>query len=296
MKTKWYKDKYLPNIQTFFKIKRTLFSGKTKFQKIEIFDLFDFGRSLVTDGISQSSSKDEFIYHECLIHPALILQTYKDLEILILGAGEGATIRELLKYKNVKKITTVDIDKEAVSIFKKYLPGMHQGSFDDKRVELIIDSAETFLLNITKKYDVIFSDISDFTFFNLGSTAKKSQVAFYKLINKRLNKNGFFVMHTSIFNEINNKDHFNLKRILDRIFPRVFSYRAFVPFFTDYWGFLISSSDKKFNPLLVSSSDIDKKLKKKKFEKTLKYFSPEIFKAIFSLPPILKQQENKKQK
>jgi len=216
MKQKWYIDKYLPNYRGYYLIKKVLFEKKTKFQKIQIFDLFDFGKSLVIDNIAQSSEKDEFIYHECLIHPALILQSArKKIEILVLGAGEGATLRELLKYKNVKKITTVDIDKEAVEIFKKFLPEMHQGSFNDKRVNLVIASAEDFLLNTDKKYDVIFSDISDFSYFNLGSTAKKSQINFYKLINQKLNKDGIFVMHTSDFSEVNYKDHFKLKKTLE---------------------------------------------------------------------------------
>lgn len=286
MTDKWFIDKYSPNLRTYFKVKKILLEKKTKFQKIQIFDLFDFGKSLVTDGITQSAQKDEFIYHDCLIHPALILQPgNKKLEILVLGAGEGATMRELLRYKNVKKITAVDIDGEAIEIFKKFFPEMHQGSFDDKRVELIIDSAENFLLNTNKKYDVIFSDISDFTFFNLGSDARKSETAFYKLMRVRLNKTGFFVMHTSNLSEIAYKDHFNLKKILDKIFPKVYSYRVYVPFFADYWGFLISSLDNKFNPLKISAQEIEKRLKQRGLKNKLKYFSPEMFKAIFALPP-----------
>jgi len=265
MKQKWYIDKYLPNYRGYYLIKKVLFEKKTKFQKIQIFDLFDFGKSLVIDNIAQSSEKDEFIYHECLIHPALILQSArKKIEILVLGAGEGATLRELLKYKNVKKITTVDIDKEAVEIFKKFLPEMHQGSFNDKRVNLVIASAEDFLLNTDKKYDVIFSDISDFSYFNLGSTAKKSQINFYKLINQKLNKDGIFVMHTSDFSEVNYKDHFKLKKTLEKVFPKVYSYRAYISFFDDYWGFLISSPNPKFNPNNISEKFIRNKNKSRK--------------------------------
>src|SRR4030065_206280 len=194
MQKKWYVDKYIENCHVYFKIKKFLFQKKTKFQKIEIFNLFNYGKSLVIDGIAQSAEKDEWVYHESLIHPALILQPVnKKLEILVLGAGEGATLRELLKYKNVKTITAVDIDLEAVEIFKKFFPKMHQGSFNDKRVNLVIDSAENFLKTTEKKYDIIFSDISDFTFFNLDSKENKSQINFYKLISRKLDRNGIFV-------------------------------------------------------------------------------------------------------
>jgi spermidine synthase len=294
MANRWLIDKYSSNLNTHFKIKKVLLDKKTKFQRIKIFDLFDFGKSLVTDGITQGAQRDEFIYHDCLIHPALILQPVnKNLEILVLGAGEGATMRELLKYKNVKKITAVDIDGEAIKIFKKFFPEMHQGSFDNKRVCLVIDSAENFLLNTSKKYDVIFSDISDFTFFDLGSTIKQSEIAFYKLIRAKLSKSGFFVMHTSNLSEIIYKQHFRIKKILDKIFPKVYSYRTFVPFFADYWGFLISSQDNNFNPLKISTQEIASKIKKQGLGNKLKYFSPEMFKAIFALPPFFKNINKK---
>ncbi len=294
MQKKWYTDKYIKNCHVRFRVKKFLFQKKTKFQKIEIFDLFDYGKSLVIDGIAQSAEKDEWVYHESLIHPALILQPVnKKLEILVLGAGEGATLRELLKYKNVKRIAAVDIDLEAVKIFKKFFPKMHQESFDDKRVNLVIDSAENFLKKTEKKYDIIFSDISDFTFFNLGSKENKSQINFYKLIFEKLDKNGIFVMHTYEFDEIDYEDHFKIKRTVEKVFPKTYSYRSYIPFFTAYWGFLISSPNRKFNPLNVSSKIIQERMRKQKLEKKLKYFSPDIFKAIFTLPPFLKKIENK---
>ena len=294
MQKKWYVDKYIENCHVYFKIKKFLFQKKTKFQKIEIFNLFNYGKSLVIDGIAQSAEKDEWVYHESLIHPALILQPVnKKLEILVLGAGEGATLRELLKYKNVKTITAVDIDLEAVKIFKKFFPKMHQGSFNDKRVNLVIDSAENFLKTTEKKYDIIFSDISDFTFFNLDSKENKSQINFYKLISRKLDRNGIFVMHTYEFDEVDYEDHFKIKRIVEKVFPKTYSYRSYIPFFAAYWGFLISSSDRKFNPLNISSKIIQKRIRRQKLEKKLKYFSPDIFKAIFTLPPFLKKIENK---
>jgi spermidine synthase len=292
MEQKWYIDKYLPQVRVWHRVKKKLFQKKTKFQNIQIFDLFDYGKSLVIDGIPQSSEKDEWIYHECLIHPALVSQPInKKLEILVLGAGEGAALRELLKYKNVKNITAVDVDKEAVEIFQKFFPEMHRGSFWNPKVSLVFDSALNFLKKRAKKYDLIFSDITDVSFFNLGSRGKKSQLDFYKLIYQSLKKNGIFVMHACDFNEINYENHFKLKRLLKKVFPKVFSYRAYIPFFTDYWGFLISSANLKFNPLKISEKTIEKKIKQQNLEKKLKYFSPEIYKTIFTLPPFLKKLE-----
>lgn len=247
-------------------------------------DLYDCGKSLIIDGIPQSSVSDEWIYHECLVHPPLLSQpTDKKLEVLVLGTGEGATLREILKYKNVKKITTIDIDKEAVEISKKFFPEMHQGSFANPKVNLIIDNAENFLKKNEKKYNVIYSDISDFSFFNLKSKIKKSELDFYKLIPRRLGKDGIFTMHTCDFNEVRYRGHFRLKGLLEKFFPRVYSYRAYVNFFNDYWGFLIASPNKEFNPLKISRQTLKRKLHGKK----IKFLNPEMYKAIFALPPFL---------
>lgn len=291
MKEKWYIDKYLPNRHSYHRIRKILFQKKTKFQKIQIFDLFDFGKSLVIDEMPQSSENDEWIYHECLIHPSLILQPInKNLEVLVLGTGEGATLREILKYKNIKKITAVDIDKEAVEIFQKFFYKIHQNSFWDPKVTLVFDSAENFLKRTTEKYDLIFFDITDIIFFNLGKI-KESPSNFFQNIYKKLKKNGTFTMHTSNLTEVNYKTHFKMKRLLKKVFPKVYSYRVYIPFFSNYWGFLFASPKVKFNPLKISQKFIENKIKKHQLEKNLKYFSSEIYKSIFTLPPFLKKFE-----
>jgi len=113
----------------------------------------------------------------------------KKKSVLVLGAGEGATAREILKYKNVSKIKLVDVDKEAVMIFKKYLPAMHKGSFDDPRVKLVVDNAGDFLKKSEDRYDVIISDMTDLDFFELGTKAVETRREFYELMYDNLKKN-----------------------------------------------------------------------------------------------------------
>lgn len=283
MRQKWYVDACQPNLRIHWRVKKLLFHKKTKFQDIQILDLFECGKSLVIDGIPQSCVKEEWIYHEALVHPALIFQERKrNLEVLVLGAGEGATLREILKHKNIKQITTIDIDREAVEIFKKFFPEMHQGYFDHPKVNLVIDNAENFLEKQGRKYDVIYSDISDPSYYNLSSKVKRPEIYFYKLIRKNLKKDGVFAMHSSNFSEVDYEAHIFLKKILKKVFPKVFSYRAYISFFGGYWGFLIASARENFNP-------IKKEFKNKNLERKLKYLSKDMFKAIFTLPPFLKQ-------
>ena len=283
-KGKWYIDDYLPNTQVMHRIRRKVFRKKTKYQLIEIVDLFDFGRSLFINGNPQSCEASEWIYHECLVHPPMLLGSdTKKKSVLVLGAGEGATAREILKYKNVSKIKLVDVDKEAVMIFKKYLPAMHKGSFDDPRVKLVVDNAGDFLKKSEDRYDVIISDMTDLDFFELGTKAVETRREFYELMYDNLKKNGLLAMHAGDLNEDEHKTHGHLRKFLKKIFPVVYSYRAYIPFLENEWGFLLVSRNKKFNPKKISEKIIAKKIHKYKIEKKIEYFNSKMLKASFVL-------------
>ncbi|MGB8701327.1 MAG: spermidine synthase [Thermosynechococcaceae cyanobacterium] len=133
---------------------------KTQFQEMYIVESGSFGKALMLDGKWQSAQRDEFLYHEGLVHPPLILHG-DPKKVLILGGAEGATIREVLRWKGVERIVMVDIDGEVVDACRELLPEMHQGAFDDPRVELIIDDAQKFIETTDEKWDAILSDLTD---------------------------------------------------------------------------------------------------------------------------------------
>lgn len=287
---KWYIDDYLPNTQVAHRIRRKIIRKKTKYQTIEIFELYDFGRSLFIDGNPQSCEKTEWIYHECLIHPAVILgPVKKNKRVLVLGAGEGATARELLKYKNIGEITLVDVDEEAIKIFKKYLSMMHRGSFDNPKIKLVFNNAGDFLKKERTKYDVIISDITDLDFFNLGAKALRTEENFYKLIAEKLKKNGLFAMHAGSLSKNEYRTHVLLRKFLKKIFPSIYSCKAYVPFLEDEWGFIIASQDTKFNPKKISEKNIKKRICQSGIKDKLEYFSPAMLKASFIFSPRLKK-------
>lgn len=288
-KGNWCIDDYLPNTRVMHRIRKKILRKRTKYQTIEIIDLHDFGRSIFIDGNPQSSERSEWVYHECLVHPVMLLGPVKEKKVLVLGAGEGATARELLKYKNIAKIILVDVDKEAVEIFKKYLPMMHKGSFDNPRVKLTFESAADFLKKGRGKYDVIISDITDYNFFNLGAKAVRTEKRFYGLITARLKKSGLFVTHAADLNEDEYRSHIKLKKILKNFFPSVHSYRAYIPFLENEWGFLVASQNKKFNPKKFSERIIRKRILKYGIENKLDYISPGILKASFVFSPRLEK-------
>jgi spermidine synthase len=290
IKGNWYIDDYLPNTQVAHRIRRKVVKKKTKYQLVEIVDLYDFGRSVFIDGNPQSAEKSEWIYHECLVHPPMLLGAEAEKKnVLVLGAGEGATARELLKYKNIESITLIDIDKKAVELFKKYLPMMHKGAFNNPKVRLIIDSASDFLKENKQKYDVIISDITDYDFFNLGAKKVRSEQRFCELIASRLRKGGLFAMHAGDLNEDEYATHVNLKKFVKKIFPAVYSYRAYIPFLENEWGFLLASRDKKFNPKEISEKNITKRIFQCGIERKLEYMDTEMLKASFVFSPRLEK-------
>jgi spermidine synthase len=141
-------------------ITQTLAYCKTPYQEMHIVETGSYGKALILDGKWQSCTGDEFLYHEALVHPAMILHQ-SPRRILVLGGAEGATIREVLRWKTVEQVVMVDIDGEVVEACQKHLPEMHQGAFNDPRINLIVDDALNFLERSTEKWDVIISDLTD---------------------------------------------------------------------------------------------------------------------------------------
>ncbi|NET52245.1 MAG: spermidine synthase [Merismopedia sp. SIO2A8] len=141
-------------------VQRILAHCQTPYQEMYVVETGAYGKGLVLDGKWQSSVGDEFLYHEPLVHPGCVLHGHPR-QVLVLGGGEGATVREVLRWNTVEKVVMVDIDGDVVEACKTHLPEMHQGVFDDPRLELVIDDALTFLDRTSQQWDVIISDLTD---------------------------------------------------------------------------------------------------------------------------------------
>jgi spermidine synthase len=166
---------------------------KTQFQEMYIVESGSFGKALMLDGKWQSAQHDEFLYHEGLVHPPLALHG-DPKKVLILGGAEGATIREVLRWKGVERIVMVDIDGEVVEACKELLPEMHQGAFDDPRVEVIIGDAQAFIETTDERWDAIISDLSDPL--ESGPAFPLFTQEHYQQISKILAADGMYMLHS----------------------------------------------------------------------------------------------------
>lgn len=255
-------------------IKKEIYSGKSKFQKIEVFDTEEFGRLLVLDGLVQLSTKHEFVYHEMLVHPAFFSHP-NPKNILIIGGGDGGVLREVVKYP-VKSILLVDIDKKVTEISKKYLPSVPAGSFSDKRLKIFNEDALKFVKRYKNFFDIIIDDLTDPS----GPSAKLWEISFFKDIRQALGEKGIAAFQTAYFKE---KFAQRTRKMLKTVFPFFKVLKAYVGCFPfDEHTFSLGS--KKINFDKINFKKIEENYKKLKIK--TKYYSSEIHRASTVLPKI----------
>ena len=138
--TSWLFERLGRSVMTAYGTTRTLYRGRSRFQSIELAENPELGKLLLLDNELQSASSDEFIYHETLVHPAMLAHP-NPRQVVILGGGEGGTLREVLKHPSVERAIMIDIDREVVEACRRFLPEQSDGAFEDPRAELVFDDS-----------------------------------------------------------------------------------------------------------------------------------------------------------
>jgi len=230
---------------TLIQIKEHLFTGKSEYQKLTIFDTWDYGRMLVLDDSIQTTEKDECIYHETLIHPTLLMAP-NPKKVLVIGGGDGGSIEEMLKHKNLEQIVQVELDALVIDVAKKYLLGMNKGAFDDPRVKLIIQDGRKYLEETTERFDCIVLDLTD----PIGPSAALYTTEFYKTVASRLTEGGIVSLHCTawqLFPIITNVIYHTLKSV----FPHIRILSANIPSYGMELAFVhasVTTPVEKFDP------------------------------------------------
>jgi spermidine synthase len=218
---------------------RVLEQRITDHQELTIIESGAYGKALILDGKWQSSVEDEFLYHEALVHPAM-LQVTAPRRVLVLGGGEGATIREVLRWKAVEQVLMVDIDGEVVAACRRHLPEMHQGSFEDPRLELRIGDAMEVLRDEEGEWDVVISDLSDPI--EEGPSFELFTTEHFALVRERLASDGAFVLQAGATSPVEMDVHVRVINTLAQVFPQVRSYQSQVPTYASPIGFALASN------------------------------------------------------
>ena len=251
----WVVEEEGQEVAVFHRVHRELFRGRTAFQEVALLQNPLYGTYLLLDGDFQSATRDEFIYHETIVHPAMIVHP-DPRRVVILGGGEGATLREVLRYPSVQEAFLVDLDREVVEVCRHHAPEYASGAFEDSRTRLVFDDARAFLEGVEGNFDVVISDLTD-PHPESPSQSLFSQ-DFFHLVRESLAEPGIFSMQAGRGDFLHLEGHCRIREALSRVFPKVTSLVTSIPSFHANWAFATASSS--LDPALLDSSEVDRRL------------------------------------
>ena len=281
---KWFFETTTPVEGHVHAISKTIATRRTKFQLMEIMETLSYGKCLVLDGRIQSSQADEFIYHEVLVHPGLLAHP-NPRRAMVIGGGEGATVREVLRYRSITDCLMVDIDGEVVEECKRHLPEMHQGAFDDRRTRLLHEDARAYLERTDERFDLIVVDLVEPL--EEGPACLLFTKEFYALIRDRLTEGGVMTMQAGM-TKVNEVFFYGaVNRTLREVFPVVAPYQGFISCFGTPWGFILAS--KGTDPRQQSAAEIDRLLAERLDVNALGYWDGHAHLHSFNLPKFLRR-------
>lgn len=271
----WLTEKHTAGYSVNWKFTDTLFTDQTEYQHLAVINTVEFGRALVLDGIVQTTEKDEFIYHEMIAHPALMSHPNPQ-KVLVIGGGDGGTVREVIKHPTVKQVDLVEIDEKVIWASREYLPTISCG-LDDSRVRIFVEDGLKFIKGKPDYYDVIIIDSSD----PIGPAVELFGDSFYKDVYNALKEDGIMAAQTE--SPLFNRELLaSINKRIAGIFPVAKTYLTCIAtYIGGFWSFTIGS--KKYDPTEVGAD-------KQRFDlMKLKYYNPEIHKACFVLPNFVQE-------
>ena len=269
----WFYENLHPDVKIGIKGK-IIYRKKTPYQDMQLYSTPEFGKMLTLDGAIQTTEKDEYIYHEMLAHPVMLTHP-NPKKILIIGGGDGGVLREVLKYR-IEKGYLVEIDKEVIETSKKYLTKICRKSFEDKRLNVIIDNGANFVKNTKEKFDIIIIDSPD----PIGPAKILFSRNFYLRTYSCLSNTGIMIRQSGSTTLQADELKSNYKT-LKKIFPIVQVQLTAIPTYTGgFFSFIIAS--KSINPKEISAKEIDKKIDKLNLK--TKYYNSEVHIGSMGLP------------
>lgn len=274
----WFNEWNTDTCKLSIKVKDPIYSERTPFQKIDFFDSFDFGIFFTLDGMMMVNEKDEFIYHDMIVHvPMAVNPDIK--KVLVIGGGDGGTVRELTRYTNIELIHMVEIDERVVRLCQKYLP-ITSSKLEDERVQLYFQDGVHFVKEKENFYDLILVDSTD----PIGPGEGLFTTEFYKDCYKALNENGILInQHESPYFDQYKDEMLKAHKKLKNIFEVCKVYQFHMPTYSSgHWLFGFAS--KGLDPV--------KNHQREKWEalglKT-KYYNSDIHQGSFMLPTYVRE-------
>lgn len=274
----WYTEKHTPHAGITLEVTRTLFSGKSEFQQLDIVETTEYGRMMLLDGLVMCTERDEFVYHDMIAHPALFVHP-NPKQVLVIGGGDGGTIREVVRHPEVELATLCEIDGLVVEKSVEFLPTL-ASAIDGKhpKVKLHIDDGLAYIRAHQNSFDVILVDSTD----PIGPAVGLFEKDFYQLVYGALKQDGIMVAQSEspFYHSDIQKDMY---KALRSVFPIVEMYQAFIPTYpSGLWSFAFAS--KKYHPI----RDFDRERAAKRDFHT-RYYNEDLHVGAFMLPTFARE-------
>lgn len=276
----WYTENHTENVKFSIKIDKPLYSAQSEFQRIDVFESKEFGKFFTLDGLMMVTEKDEFIYHDMIVH--VPMATNPDIKkVLVIGAGDGGTVRELTSYDSIEKIDMVEIDKLVVDVCLEFIP-QTACKLNDERVSLFFEDGLRFVRDKEDEYDLIIVDSTD----PFGPGEGLFTREFYGNCYKALKADGILVnQHESPYYDSYAKSMKRAHQRIKEFFPVCRVYQAHIPTYpSGHWLFGFAS--KKYDPLEFNSNAWNSLGLK------TKYYNTELHTGCFALPNYVKEMLN----
>ncbi len=272
----WFTETVNDTVGNTIKIKKRIFSGRSDFQKIEVLDAYHYGRTLILEGSIQLTEKDEFTYHEMISHVPLFTHPHPE-HVLVIGGGDGGTIREVMKHSTVTQAKLVEIDPLVIEKSKQFLSFV-SCEMDNPRVEVIILDGIQYVKPYTGIFDVILIDSTD----PVGPATGLYQKEFFQDVHKALKDDGIMVAQSEspFFDQQIVRE---LYTILKPLFPIRKMYLAPVPSYpSGLWSFVFCS--KKYDPILDNRCEDLRRL-----NLNMRYYNEAVHQAAFAIPNFIQE-------
>jgi len=276
MPENWFLEKHTPYAGLSLAVTARLLDQRSAFQHIEVLECPEYGRVLLLDGCVMLTDRDEYVYHEMIVHPALLMHP-DPRNVLIVGGGDGGSVREVLRHDTVQRVELVEIDEAVIETARRFFPAL-SAKLDEPRVSIHCEDGFAYLDGHQGQYDFIVVDSID----PVGEAAKLFTSAFYEKVKAALRPGGIAVFQTEspfysteVLAQVQEK--------LRSLFGHVAPYLAHIPTYpSGLWSFTFASDaiNPRTAPLQREPAFLDE----------LKYLTPELVRAAFVLPAYLRRR------
>ena len=248
---------------------------QTPYQLLEVYETPELGRIFRLDGFNMTSERDEFFYHESLVHPAAVAHP-APRRALVIGGGDGGSSEELLKHSTLEVVHMAELDPDVIEVSRRLFGKVHRGAFDDPRLKVTVGDGLAYLRSTEVRYDLVAMDLTD----PVGPSVELYSPATFALARRAMTPDGALMLHLG--SPFSHPERVRgTMASLRQVFARVTPYFVHIPLYGSIWGFAIASG--RLDPRALEPEAVERILAQRGVG-DLQYYNGEVHRAIFALP------------